>query len=182
MFVVLSGLPGSGKSTLGALLAAALELPLLDKDAFLERLFDAEPGASRHHLSRQADAALRAAALPLKAAVLISWWRHPLSSAPSGTPVDWLTGLRGELMEIHCACSPAVAFARFRSRARHLRHEDRARADDALLAQLEAQAEFGPLGLAPVVRVDAEAPFDVPAILGDIEAALGDARSSRRSQ
>jgi len=33
VFVVITGLPGSGKSTLGALLASALGLPLIDKDA-----------------------------------------------------------------------------------------------------------------------------------------------------
>ena len=39
-FVVVSGLPGSGKSTLPQQLAAALKLVLLDKDDILERLFD----------------------------------------------------------------------------------------------------------------------------------------------
>jgi shikimate kinase len=39
-FVVLSGLPGSGKSTIGREIAAALSLPLIDKDDILARLFD----------------------------------------------------------------------------------------------------------------------------------------------
>ena len=40
-FIVVSGLPGSGKSTLGQQLATALGLPFLDKDTILERLFEA---------------------------------------------------------------------------------------------------------------------------------------------
>jgi hypothetical protein len=38
-FVVISGLPGSGKTTLGRRLAPALDLPLIDKDDILDRLF-----------------------------------------------------------------------------------------------------------------------------------------------
>ena len=57
-FVVFSGLPGSGKSTLARQLAPALGLPLLDKDDFLDALFD-ERGigdlAWRAALSREAD-------------------------------------------------------------------------------------------------------------------------------
>jgi shikimate kinase len=40
--VVLSGLPCSGKSRLGRQLAVALNLPVIDKDDMLERLFEAQ--------------------------------------------------------------------------------------------------------------------------------------------
>ena len=39
-FVVVSGLPASGKSTLSRRLATALSLPMLDKDDILEGLFE----------------------------------------------------------------------------------------------------------------------------------------------
>jgi gluconate kinase len=39
-FVVISGLPGSGKTTLGRGLASALQLPFIDKDDILNRLFE----------------------------------------------------------------------------------------------------------------------------------------------
>ena len=38
--MVVSGLPGSGKTTIGRRLAAALSLPLIDKDDILDRLFE----------------------------------------------------------------------------------------------------------------------------------------------
>lgn len=173
MFVVVTGLPGSGKSTLGALLASALRLPLIDKDTFLEQLFELDHTSPRHELSRCAEESFRNAAKSADGAVLISWWRHPHSAALSGTPTDWLSLLPGRAIEVHCACSPEVASSRFRSRVRHPRHEDEHRSDGELLAQLSAQAMLGPLGIAPLVHVNAEEPFDVPAILRSIEVGLG---------
>lgn len=39
-FIVISGIPASGKTTLASQLAPVLNLPLLDKDDILESLFD----------------------------------------------------------------------------------------------------------------------------------------------
>jgi shikimate kinase len=79
MFVVMSGLPGSGKTTLGHQLGATLGLGVLDKDDFLEAHF-AEHGQVdsdlRWHLSRLADAELRESAATLSSAVLISFWQR----------------------------------------------------------------------------------------------------------
>jgi predicted kinase len=40
MLIVVTGLPGSGKATLSAELAARLDLPLIAKDRYKEILFD----------------------------------------------------------------------------------------------------------------------------------------------
>jgi len=55
----------------------------------------------------------------------------------------------------------------------HPRHEDERRSDEELLAQFRTQALLGPLGITPLVQVDAEEHFDVTAILRGIEVALG---------
>lgn len=57
-FVVVSGLPGSGKSTVARLVSPALNLPVIDKDDILERLFDSKgvgDASWRRALSRQSD-------------------------------------------------------------------------------------------------------------------------------
>lgn len=54
--VAVSGVPGSGKSTLGREVARRLDLAFLDKDDYLEALFESEPSTeSRSVLSRRAD-------------------------------------------------------------------------------------------------------------------------------
>lgn len=69
--LLISGLPGSGKSTLARGVAEGLGWPCLDKDDFLEALFDARgmgDMAWRRALSREADShfleALQAAHAP----------------------------------------------------------------------------------------------------------------------
>ena len=58
VFVVVSGLPGAGKSTIGRVLADQLQVPCLDKDDFLDRLLknSSDPQRERATLSRSADA------------------------------------------------------------------------------------------------------------------------------
>src|SRR3546814_6256988 len=78
-FVVMSGLPASGKTTLGQRLGAALDLPVLDKDDYLSALFaehdDVGPEL-RSKLSRQADVHLERDARERDAALTISFWRR----------------------------------------------------------------------------------------------------------
>ena len=91
-FIVISGLPGSGKSTLGQYLAKGLGLRVLDKDAILERLFEAKGVGDiewRRMLSRESDIILQAEATASDGAVLVSHWRLPGMPLNSGTPTDW---------------------------------------------------------------------------------------------
>ena len=80
----MSGLPASGKSRLGAAIAPLLGLPLLDKDDFLEALYERDgigDAAWRERLSRRSDDLFRAEAMAVTlatgGAVLTSFWRHP---------------------------------------------------------------------------------------------------------
>ncbi len=158
-YIVVSGLPASGKSTVARAIAEALRLPLLDKDEILEGFFDSLGVGDpewRNQLSRAADDELRRQACALPNAVIVSWWRHPRSASESGTPTGWLSSLAGELVEVYCVCSPRVAAARFVSRRRHAGHLDEQKSLAALQASFEEQALLGPLKLGRLLEVDTE--------------------------
>jgi hypothetical protein len=163
LFVVVSGLPASGKSTVAACLAEDLRLPLLDKDAYLEALFrDAVDGSPqlRELLSRRADEMLTTAAQRTEGAVLSSWWKHPQSNTDTGTPISWLRSLPGMLIEVHCICRPELAAARFLARKRHPGHCDERHSEAMLVRAFTEQATLGPLGVGGLVEVDSESPFN----------------------
>lgn len=160
----MSGLPASGKSSLGRLLSSALGWPLLDKDAFLEALFaqaTPENAEQRNALSRHADMQFRSAAEAAGDSILVSWWRHPQSPDMSGTSTRWLADGTCSVIEVFCECPASIALKRFLDRTRHPGHLDAARDRQALAAQLVAAERLGPLGLFPLVRFDTSRSVDL---------------------
>lgn len=147
-FIVVSGLPASGKTTLARALATELGLIHLDKDAFLEPLLGqgwVSGPAERAALSRRADADFQERALRLPAAVLSSWWRHPKSPRESGTSITWLSAHGRNVIEVHCECPASEAVRRFLARKRHPGHLDTLRNPEGLLAQFQEAEALGPL-------------------------------------
>ena len=171
-YIITTGIPASGKTTIGLAIANALGLEMLDKDEILEALFDAKgvgDVAWRTHLSRAADEILREKAVRLEGAVITSWWRHPLSSTASGTPVEWLSNLNGVLIEVHCVCNPHVATKRFKSRQRHEGHLDQSKPYSDLLNTFEQQAVLGPLGVGLLIEVNTEQIVEISIVLARID-------------
>jgi glucokinase len=163
-YVVLSGLPGSGKSTVARRLAPILGLSVLDKDDILDALFDSlgvGDAAWRSKLSRAADEVFCRVAPSLGEAILVSWWRHPDATGDSGTPTTWLQSLPGGVLEIHCVCPPQLAAARFAARQRHAGHLDAMRDVQSIAEEFERVAVLGPLGFAPVLQVSTDPERDL---------------------
>jgi len=76
-FIIISGLPASGKSTIGYALSQELSLPFLDKDSFLEELFESKGLGDitwRKKLSRESDILFQKKALQFESAILVSHW------------------------------------------------------------------------------------------------------------
>ena len=169
--LVLTGIPASGKSTVGRAISEALGIEMWDKDEILEDLFN-EKGVGdlnwRTSLSRAADDVLRERAGRSDSSVIVSWWRHPSSTSLSGTPIEWLSKLQGTLIEVNCVCDPAIAVERFKTRIRHRGHLDHLKTNDDLLPAFQQQAALGPLGIGRLVSVNTEGNVELEDLLSGI--------------
>ncbi|MEV6524945.1 AAA family ATPase [Longispora sp. NPDC051575] len=167
VFIVMSGLPASGKSTLARRIGERLTFPVIDKDRILEALFDTlgvGDQAWRTRLSRASDEVLVATSETARRAVLDNWWHREWA-------VPRLRQLGGLLIEVHCACDVEVASERFRARRRHPGHLDQVLTEEEAEERIaRVRASFrGPLGLGgPLLVVDTNRPVDVGELVAGI--------------
>jgi predicted kinase len=174
-FVIVSGLPGSGKSRLACELAPLLGLEVIDKDEILERLFDSRgvgDAAWRRTLSRESDLILQREAEASDGALLVSFWRLPGMSRNSGTPTDWLSQLSGRILNLHCECPAEISAARFGARKRHPGHLDSARSLEQILESIRDLEKLKTLEIGPRVPVDTSVEVNAEEVAGRLAAAF----------
>ncbi len=167
-FVVVSGPPASGKSTLARPLAERLGLPLVAKDTIKESLL-ATLGADDLEQSRRLGRASVAVLYAVAAA-------SPVGAVLEGVffrtfAVHELRRLRGPIVEIFCRCPRNVALSRYRDRSstRHAGHLDAERVEEELWNDDNAQPIAGGWR---VIEVDTTAPVHVDTLVSDIRHAL----------
>lgn len=170
--VLVSGPPGSGKTTLARPLAARLGFALLTKDDVKESLYTSLGGVPGDlEFSRRVGAAamdlLWALAPHCSAAVLEANFRT--QSEYERGRVGALQGERGTaVVEVHRRIPLEEASRRFAERARDERHHPAHVLQEMSPERLAEYEE--PFGLGPVIEVDTLTPVDVEALAKRVEA------------
>lgn len=176
--VIVTGLPASGKTTIAREIAKQLGFDFLDKDDFLENLFqrfEVHSLDDRKQLSRQSDHAFKDAAIRSGSAVLVSHWRSPQDSDDSGTPSDWLAQEYGRIVEVVCQCPQEVALNRFLTRTRHPSHLDTRNDPNQLQKRMAVWSNRFPLGVGTLVEVQTEHLVNISHLIEEIRLALPEA-------
>jgi hypothetical protein len=170
-FVVVSGIPGSGKTSLARALSPAIQLRVVDKDDFLEALFSARGTGDaqwRRALSRESDDLFKRDVLSSSGAIASSFWHQAGMPTDSGTPTEWLRDLPGSVIHLRCTCPTHVAAQRFLQRTRHSGHLDHDRDPSAILTELEWLSQLPPINIEPRIDVDTTSVPDVNQLVHDI--------------
>lgn len=177
--VVVSGAPGSGKTTLAALLAPALQMPVISKDLVKESLWDSfDPPKGDRQWSRQLGGAAMEVLWALAAhspRVLIEANFRPHSQYER----EKLAALGSRIVEVYCWCPPETARQRFENRAADPTHHP-AHVDSTLDPELLAEYDQ-PMGLGSLVRLDTTLPIDVTELAEATLARFAAFRSVARS-
>ncbi len=156
VFIVVSGPPASGKSTLAPVLAAELRSPLVAKDTIKDALMSAltvpDVEASRQLGRAAVRAMLAVAAESPVGAVLESTFYRSVAAQELGR-------LPGQLIELFCRCSPEVAAARYAARTgtRRAGHFDQVPTRDEVWNEEVSEPVNGGW---PLLEVDTTVPVD----------------------
>ena len=176
-FVIVSGPPASGKSTLAPILALRLALPLLAKDTIKDALMTSLGVANveeSRRLGRVSFAVLYALAEASSVgAVLESVFSRSVASVELGR-------LPGAVVEVFCRCDRDLVQRRHQQRAatRHLGHFDTQRAADELWNDEISQPVAGGW---PVIEVDTSVSTDYERLVCAVQAAMSDASDNERA-
>lgn len=170
-FVVVSGPPASGKTTLARAIAPALGLPLIAKDTIKQALMAVLPVPdiqTSRIMGTASVAALLAVAAETGGAVLESVWHRSRA-------LDDLHRLPGHIVEVFCRCDQQVAARRYALRAgtRAAGHFAAERTIEELWNDEVAQPVAGGW---PVIEIGTNSPVDVSPLTMRIRTVAGATR------
>lgn len=172
LLVVVTGVPGSGKTTVGRALAESLPAAFLSLDEVKEELWASSPaGAWELRLAAETEVLARAAASP--GDVVLDLW-----VAPGRDDVRVAALLRnwgGPVVQVACVVSAETAVSRYVDRGRS--GGPHGVTDEPLLERIrDAVPLMISLGVGPYLEVDTSCPVDVPALATKVSAAETAAR------
>ena len=172
--IIVNGMPGSGKSTVGAALAEVLGCPFLSKDRVKEPLADiAGPMIPSRTLGGIAMDTLWSMAGAVENGVVVDAVLLP-SRDRDHLEAGLTTAGSPRVVEVWCDVDRVTAEDRLRERyepgtlpVRHDVHGDHV---DILAFWDEHEATAGPVGVGPVVRIATDRPYDVGSLMQEIAA------------
>jgi predicted kinase len=167
-FIIVSGPPASGTTTLAPSLGRELGLPLIAKDTIKEALMGVIPTRDRATstlVGRGAIAVMLAVAAESSVGAVVE------SNFHRSLAVSSIGELPGRVVEVFCRCDRAVAEERYRLRtgARHPGHFDATRSFDEVWIDEVIHPVAGGW---PVIEVDTNRDVDVAALAAQVRASL----------
>ena len=171
MLVLVSGAPGSGKTTLARPVARILGLPLIGKDPIKEAMADVLGPSG----DVQWSSLLGAAAFEVMWAIARDAGDCLLEGNFGPKSVERILGISARPIEIFCSCPTDEILRRYleRARARHPIHMDVPKHDR--LEERLADVPLSPLNLGPSIEVDTSSPVDAHAVAAWVREQAGQA-------
>ncbi len=183
VLVLISGAPASGKTVLARRLAEALPVPVIQRDAIKETLFD-NLGIGDREWSKKLGAA-SFALFYLTVETILSAGRSLIAEAAFHRPYStrWLSGARErfniEVFELHCHADSQTLFHRYMRRSgtseRHAGHDTGMSIEAQAREWRQQYPVYGPLtDGAELFRIDTTdfANVDNEAVVAHVRAAL----------
>jgi len=165
---MINGLPGAGKTTVGASLASAMSAQFLSKDVLKEALAEEHLGMSSSRLGVLASELMWSHAVEQRGVVVVeSWWYRARDAQFAADGL--LRSGADRAVEVWCTAPVDVVRERYRRRSRNALHRDVER----LATDWEDWARNAePLSLTPVITLSTEAPVNIPAVIAAVRAVL----------
>ncbi len=160
--VVVTGVPGSGKTTLASALAIALNVPLLSLDAMKEHLYDGGVGAQDPYgLRLAAEAELVAQLSATAGTVVVDIWIAPRRDTERVTALLEQQGK--DIVELICRVPADIAVSRYAGRQRTVPHLP---PDEPTLQRIrDAVDVLKPMGIGTGIELDTSRRLDIGEVL-----------------
>lgn len=166
--IMINGLPGAGKTTVGASLANEMPARFLSKDVLKEHLAQEQKGLPSSSLGVIASELMWSQASAQSGVVIVESWWYRMRDAQFAADGLFRSGA-DRAVEVWCTAPVDVVRERYRSRSRSALHCDQER----LATDWENWARNAePLNLTPVIMLSTAAPVDAPGLLAAVRAVL----------